>query len=234
MTEDSTIDRTLAALERLTLDELRPGDALPSEATLARQLDVSRLTVREAVRTLAARGHLEVSKGRRTVVRELDGVAVGDFFRATVRRDGAALLELLEVRMALETHIAALAAERASGADLATMEAATVEMRALADDAERFNLADIAFHEALAAASGNTMLARLVQQLADVMLVSRRVSYGARRMQGRSIEMVFDAHEAIVACVRARDPEGARAAMRSHLEDTGGDLRVALEGGIDV
>src|SRR6478609_5532185 len=76
-------------LERIALDELRPGEALPSEGELARMLSISRLTVREAVRSLEARGLVELRKGRRPTVREPNGALAGDYFRIAVRRDPA-------------------------------------------------------------------------------------------------------------------------------------------------
>ena len=83
---------------------------------------MSRLSVREATRTLAARGLLEISKGRRPRVAVPNGSLVGDFFQIALRRDPRALLDLLEVRRALEVHIAALAAQRATSGDIADME----------------------------------------------------------------------------------------------------------------
>ena len=106
----------IVALERLVLEELRPGGQLPSEAELARRLSVSRLTVREAVRALEARGLVSLQRGRRAVVRTPNGELAGHFFRTAVRRDPAVVFELIELRRALETHVAGLAALRATNA----------------------------------------------------------------------------------------------------------------------
>src|SRR5436309_340567 len=111
--ERTATEAAIDELERLALDELQPGEFLPSEATLAERLGISRLTVREATRALVARGYLELRKGRRPKVLAPSGTLIGDFFRASVRRDPSSLLELLEVRRALEVHIASLAAMRA-------------------------------------------------------------------------------------------------------------------------
>ena len=89
------VGAAIEELERLALDELRPGETLPSEGELARTLSISRLTVREAVRSLEARGLLELRKGRRPVVREPNGLLAGDYFRVAVRRDPAARFERL-------------------------------------------------------------------------------------------------------------------------------------------
>lgn len=225
-TAPTAVQHALAALERRVLDDLQPGDELPGEATLAAELSCSRLTVREAVRTLAARGLVDVRMGRRTVVRRPDGLAVGHFFRDALRRDETVLLQLLEVRQALETDAAALAARRARGADLAALDEAIAAMEGSADAPEAFHAADVRFHEALAAAAANPLLAELVRHLADPLLESRRLSWAGRERDGRPVAAVLDAHRAIAECVRLRDPDGAAAAMRVHLDETARDLGV--------
>jgi DNA-binding FadR family transcriptional regulator len=75
------------ALVGIILGRLSPGDALPSEAELANQFSVSRLTVREAVKMLEGRGLLELARGRRAVVREPDGAAFSDFLVSLIRND---------------------------------------------------------------------------------------------------------------------------------------------------
>src|SRR5712691_7750558 len=82
----SVVDSVIERLEGLIFG-LEPGEALPSEGKLAEALAVSRLTVREATRTLEARGLLEISQGRRPTVAAPNGSLVGDFFEIAVRRD---------------------------------------------------------------------------------------------------------------------------------------------------
>lgn len=222
------VGTAIEELERLALDELRPGDALPSEGELARTLSISRLTVREAVRSLQARGLLELRKGRRPVVREPNGLLAGDYFRVAVRRDPAALFELLEVRLALEVRIASLAATNVSRAALAAMTSAIDEMRGAADE-ETFRDADVRFHEALAIGSGNGMLTQLIEQLAEPLKTSRRHSHRGRLREGRPFDEVVEAHRAILDAVERRDPKAAARAMETHLRTTERDLRAALD-----
>lgn len=215
-------------LERIALDELRPGEALPSEGELARMLSISRLTVREAVRSLEARGLVELRKGRRPTVREPNGALAGDYFRIAVRRDPAALFELIEVRLALEVRNASLAATNAPRSAIAAMSSAIDAMRR-AEDEEQFHEADVRFHEALAAATGNAMLTQLIEQLAEPLRISRRHSHRGRLREGRPFDEVVEAHRAILYAVERRDPQAAAHAMESHLRTTERDLRAALE-----
>ncbi|MDE2018672.1 MAG: FadR family transcriptional regulator, partial [Hyphomicrobiales bacterium] len=117
------------ALARDILAERRPGAKLESEAALSLRFGVSRVTVREALRTLAGKGLVELSRGRRATVRQPDGQAFGDFLASAIRFDPKGLFDLLEVRMSLEIQSVGLAAKRASRAGLAALEATLEGMR---------------------------------------------------------------------------------------------------------
>ena len=225
----SVLDSVLEQLEGLIFGGLEPGEALPSEGKLAEALGVSRLTVREATRTLQARGLLEVTQGRRPTVAAPNGALLGDFFEIAVRRDPRALLDLLDVRRALEVHIAALAARRATKGDIADMEMSIAAMRAGEGESEAFHAADVRFHENLAAASGNRMLVFLIEALAGPLRESRLRSFAGHRARGGGVEDVVQQHQAILDAVTARSAKAAAQAMRNHLEQTERDLRTLLK-----
>jgi GntR family transcriptional regulator, transcriptional repressor for pyruvate dehydrogenase complex len=225
----SVLDSVLEQLEGLIFGGLEPGEALPSEGKLAEALGVSRLTVREATRTLQARGLLEVTQGRRPTVAAPNGALLGDFFEIAVRRDPRALLDLLDVRRALEVHIAALAARRATKGDIADMEMSIAAMRAGEGESEAFHAADVRFHENLAAASGNRMLVFLIEALAGPLRESRLRSFAGHRARGGGVEDVVQQHQAILDAVTARSAKAAAQAMRNHLEQTERDLRALLK-----
>jgi len=216
-------------LEDLIFDRFQPGDTLPSEGELARTLGVSRLTLREATRSLQARGLLEISQGRRPTVAAPNGSLVGDFFQTSVRRDPRALLDLLEVRRALEVHIAALAAKRAGKGNIADMEMSINAMRAGGDHPEAFHAADVRFHENLAGASGNRLLVFLIEALADPLSESRLQSFAGHQARGGTVEDVIQQHEAILDAIRSRNSKAAAQAMREHLQQTEDDLRARLQ-----
>lgn len=204
------------------------GDSLPSESELSAELGVSRLTVREAVRALQARGLIEVSHGRRPVVAHPNAAPLHDFFSSSVRRDARGLLELLEVRLAIEVHIAELAARNATRSDILALEAALDAMRAATTDEAAFNAADVRFHASIAAASGNRMLSLLVEGMEAPLHTSRMQSIRGYRTHESALEPLVEPHSRIFERIAARDADGASAAMRRHLIGTRNDLRKAF------
>lgn len=201
------------------------GDALPSENELSAELGVSRLTVREAIRTLQARGLVEVSHGRRPVVAHPNAAPLHDFFSSAVRRDARGLLELLDVRLAVEVHTAELAARHATRADISGLEAALHAMRDATDDEHAFNAADIRFHAAIAAASGNRMLSLLVEGMEQPLQAGRMHSVRGYLTGASDLRELVGPHEQIYEAIAARDAAEAAATMRRHLVGTRNDLR---------
>jgi GntR family transcriptional regulator, transcriptional repressor for pyruvate dehydrogenase complex len=215
-------------LEDLVFGEFEPGSELPSESDLAVQLGVSRLTVREATKALQARGLVVIRQGRRPVVAHPNAGPIGDFFTAAVRRDPRRLMDLLEVRRALETHIVSLAATNAGRAAISAMEMALAAMRAAGDDVPTFHEADIHFHESLAVGAGNQMLSFLIEALEAPLRAGRMRSLGGHLARGGTIEDVIEQHAAILERIKAKDAKGAAEAMSSHLEQTARDLKAAF------
>lgn len=208
--------------------QLEPGDALPSEPDLAAALGLSRLTVREGLRALQARGLIDIHHGRRPVVAHANARPLRDFFSASVRRDVRGLMELIEVRLAIEVHTTQLAATHATTSDLAALEMALDLMRRSVDDDEQFNDADVRFHAAVAAASGNRTLSLLVEGMDEPLHTSRLSSLRAYRRRSESMDELLAEHQDIADRIAARDARGAAAAMRRHLVRTRNDLRAAF------
>lgn len=222
----------------LIMGELAPGASLPSEADLAERYDVSRLTVREAVKMLAGRGLLELARGRRAVVREPDGSAFGDFLSSIIQYDPKGLFDLVEVRTALEIQSVTLAAKRASRAGLAAIESTIEAMRGAAHEIkvggdpeaaeQKFHQADVGFHEALALASGNRILTYLFEAMASPLQESFYLTRRGHELRGHAPEHTIAAHQTILKFVRQGDGRAAAEAMRTHLEDAERDMRIAL------
>ncbi|NDL57114.1 FadR/GntR family transcriptional regulator [Phytoactinopolyspora mesophila] len=227
--ELNTHERVVSRLEELVFRELEPGSELPSESELSADLSVSRLTVREAVRSLQARGLIEVRHGKRPIVARLSSAAVQDFFAASLRQGPRTMLELLEVRRALEVQITALAAGRVNRTAASAMSQALDDMRANTGDPDAFDLADVRFHEALAAASGNQIMTFLIEAMAHPMRASRMQSRRGHVARNRPLVQVIDEHTRIYDLVISGDATGAAAAMRDHLDQTEHSLWTAID-----
>ena len=226
------------ALAHMVLTEMSPGMSLPSEGDLATRFDVSRLTVREAIKMLAGRGLIDVGRGRRSMVIEPSGRGFSDYLTSVIRNDPKGLFDLIEMRMSLEVQSATLAAKRATRAGIAALESAIEGMRAAAEDGKkgidvegselRFHQHDVGFHEALALSSGN----RLISYLFEAMTVPLQRSFALSRRghdaRGHTVDDTIAAHHAVLEAIRAGNPKAAGAAMRAHLEDTERDIRSAL------
>jgi GntR family transcriptional repressor for pyruvate dehydrogenase complex len=227
-------------LVQMIIGQMQPGASLPSEGELSARFGVSRVTVREAVKMLAGRGLLDLARGRRAIVREPDGTALGDFISWILQYDPKGMFDLVEVRLSLEVHSVTLAAKRANRPALAAIEGRLQAMRdaaALMDvpDSDRdaelaFHKADVGFHEAVAMASGNRILISLFEAMALPLQRSFFMSRRGRQLRGRDSKLTIEAHERILSCIRAGDVGAAETAMREHLEEAGRDMIAAFNG----
>jgi GntR family galactonate operon transcriptional repressor len=205
------------------------GDKLPTEDALARQLGVSRPSLREGLKALAHKGLVESRTRRGTIAlsRQHWDVLDRDVLRWTAQAppDQEFLIGLVEARSIFEPAAARLAAQRATPAQIIQIEAAYRGMEdSLPHDIEGCNRHDLAFHEAIIAASGNVMLMRLAITIRTALLALFRVSANARE----SYENSLAEHWAVAAAIRKRAPEEAEEAMRFLLRGTVRDLQPAF------
>jgi GntR family transcriptional regulator, transcriptional repressor for pyruvate dehydrogenase complex len=206
-----------------------PDSALPPEGDLAREAGVSRLTIREAVKTLRAKNVVRVERGRGTYVNPVDEwTALEALVRATVQRESAAgrtLPErLIEARRIVEVGAAELAADRRTDDDTARLEAQLAEMAAAdgAGDVDAFVAADLAFHETVLHAAGNGLIAALLDPLSRLLVPARRQTSEFDDIRRHALGH----HAAILEAIRAGDRDQARRAMDQHIEQTQEDLRI--------
>jgi GntR family transcriptional repressor for pyruvate dehydrogenase complex len=225
------------ALARLILGEMAPGVSLPSEAELAARYDVSRLTIREAVKLLEGRGLLVIARGRKAVVREPDGAAFADFLTSVIRYDSKGLFDLIEVRLSLEVQSATFAAKRATRAGIAAIESELQGMRDTVGTPENpmtdaqelaFHDHDVGFHEAIALASGNRVLGFLFEAMSRPLREGFFISRRGHEHRGHTLHDTIEAHQRILDCIKAGNGRAAAEAMRFHLKDTERDIRAAL------
>jgi DNA-binding FadR family transcriptional regulator len=209
------------ALLGLVLDgTFPPGSSLPSEAELASRFMVSRLTVREAIRSLASTQVIRVQQGRSSIINPVEQWSALDprLLRARGRASGEPLRlpkRLLEARRVIEVAIAEMAAERRTEDHLQRAGVAIASMQEAHDrgDVPAFVEADLAFHEVLFEAADNAFLEALMQPLASVIRDLREETSSAAETR----EHAIDFHGRILRRVADRDAEGAREEMREHL-----------------
>ena len=191
------------------------GDRLPSERTLADGLCVSRSELRKALAILEFRGALQRRVGQGTFLRESPAArpTLDDLAHRTSPHQAMA------ARLALEPELAGLAAIHAAPAHLAEARSLTQAMRG-APSWDRYEQLDAAFHQALAEASGNPLLAELYRIInaVRVTVVWPRLDMPAERPPPDYHS--FAEHETILDALDRRDRQGAAAAMRTHLKST--------------
>ena len=198
-------DRVAAILsEEIESGRLAEGDKLPTEVELVKQLGVSRTVVREAVSRLRSAGLVEPRQGRGVFVlprrtRPLDLEAGAADTRSKV-------LQIVEVRRAMEGEAAYLAANRATPGDLARMrqalDAIDAAVAAGGDGVDE----DLAFHRSIAESTGNAVMVSTVRYLGDVLRSGIRVTRANEARRSDFIEAVREEHHAILAAIEGGDP----------------------------
>lgn len=189
---------------------LRPGDRLPAERELAARLGVSRATVSQALVAMEVVGVVAVRHGDGAV---LLGSARTSKVVEALRTHAQRLPEILEAREALETKLAALAAERRTDEDLARIDDALEVMARDIEEGGRGVEGDELFHAAVTAAGHSALLERLMGEISDLVRETRIESLSE---PGRPLDSL-EGHRRIAAAVRARDAAAARTAMRDHV-----------------
>jgi GntR family transcriptional repressor for pyruvate dehydrogenase complex len=202
-------------LESILVRGLQSGDKLPSERELGEIYGVSRTVVREAVRSLATRGIIDVRSGTGLMVAAVPASAVSDALTLYLRGSGEFdYARVNEVRALLEVHVAGLAAERGSELEVTELRAAHARMSDMLAHGQNHAEADLEFHRCIARMAQNPLYLLLLDSIGDVLLELRRETWQIRDEAERALAL----HAAILDRVAAHDAEGARAAMRAHLK----------------
>jgi len=195
--------------------EVPPGGRLPPEPELCRQMNVGRTSLREAIRALQALGLVEVRHGKGTYVRSDANRVVP--YADWPRTFHITALDVLELRLAIEPHAAALAAARHDSKGLETIEHSLIAMESALheDDLAALVLADLIFHQRVVEAGGNPLFVNIMNRTAHLRIESLRASLSR---PGRP-QRVLGFHRNIVEAIRRRDVDGAADAMRAHVQN---------------
>jgi GntR family transcriptional repressor for pyruvate dehydrogenase complex len=225
--EEPLASRVAREIERLILkNDLAVGTRLPSERELAGQFAVSRTVIREAVRTLVAKGFLEVKTGSGTIVRQPTSASAAESMSRLLAAgsDRFDYGHVSEVRRLLEVEIAGLAAQRRTNADLDTLKGILAQAAERIDDPETFVQTDVAFHEALAYATHNDLFVIILSSIAQTMIDVRRLGLRVSGTPARAL----DYHHRILTSIETGDTRGAREAMDQHMDEARQTMVAAL------
>ena len=199
---------------------LKPGDRLPPERELVRRFQVSRSSVRDAIRTLEVMGLVRSRQGEGTVVQDLSAESLIAPLSAALVPKRELVAELLEIRKIVEPAFAARAAAHATPEEIARMQDVLGRQREKFRRHENSIEEDSEFHYVVAMASRNSVVNKVVDVLMDLMRESRARSLQVNGRPERSLE----GHTRILRAIQRRSPKAAESAMRRHLTEIEGIL----------
>ncbi len=224
--------------DRIRDGRLAIGDKLPTETAIMAEFGVSRTVVREAISKLQASGLVQTRHGIGTFVLGLNdapGFRISPEQFSTLRD----VIAVLELRIGVETEAAALAAQRRTDANLAQMRQALEAIAAAVEAGRDAVGADFQFHLEVARASQNSHFADLMASLGSMIIPRARLEAGDGPVDGpdeaqlQYLRRVNGEHASIYEAIANRDPDGARAAMRTHLANSR-ERRRRAQAGLDA
>lgn len=209
---------------------LKPGERLPSEKGLGERFSAGRSSVREALNILSGQGLVRVRAGRGSFVVDFAEPEIEPLLPFWERHHDLPFTSVLEVRLAIEPQVAALAAVRAAEEELEGLASALDQLEdAIREESlSRRVFADIAFHDRLFAAAANSLHRSIYRGIEPLLFDVRRVGL-------RSVERsrkVLGMHADIYRAVRDRDPDRASAAMWAHLLEFASDSSIQFDAGL--
>lgn len=208
---------------RIVGGQLQPGEVLPREDALAVQMDVSRSVLREAVKVLAAKGLVESRPKVGTRVRDsrfwhqLDGQVLA--WRCASMPTDDFVQKLVEMREVIEPAAATVAARRCSAEQLQVLDTAYAAMAA-ARDMDAWNVADVAFHEAILDATNNELMVSLF----SVVETSLETFFSLSARAAKDFKYSLPHHQKVLEAIRRRQPQAARRAMLALIADSRDNL----------
>jgi GntR family transcriptional repressor for pyruvate dehydrogenase complex len=198
---------------------LKPGDKLLSERELAERLQVSRASVREAIRSLEMMAFVEIKPGDGTFVRSQNTDDIILPLAMFLAVEKSSLLDMFEIRRIFETATASMAAERASEEEVDQIRIAVENMNESINfhDSEKGEEYDTVFHYAIAEATHNGLLIRLYRTISEDF--SRAISAARRQLyiDEHNPQIILDQHRKIFEAIKNHNPQAAAGAMLEHL-----------------
>ncbi len=194
---------------------LKPGDRLPPERELAQQLNVSRASVREAMRLMDIQGLVIIRPGSGTFITEDTVEVIVQAFSSLLSGPTSAASDIFEMRLILEPQVVSLAAERASDADIRRLEEILEQQKLDIDGGGTGVEFDSEFHFAIAQATKNSALIAVTQAMSDLLSQSRDSTLLSPERSNQSLQ----SHRRILETIKNRQSKAAEEAMHQHIAD---------------
>ena len=211
-------------IKRLIIDgKLKPGDQLPPERELIKQLGVSRPSLREALNALAAMGFLDVRQAKRTFVKSVSSKLIEDPLSLLIKADDQKIFDLIEVRKAIETWAAYHAAQKASREDIKQLDTIIREMKRAFAEGRSWEKQDADFHLAIAHATHNTIHMHIMSGIYDLLRESMTKIFIDRE----KVKKLMNHHQQIFNAIKSRSPEKARQRTLEHLNYVESEVKKA-------
>ena len=217
-----------AITQHIRSEGLQPGDLLPSEAAMTRQLNVSRTIVREAFRSLSAMRLIDMSAGRRASVAKLDTGAMSMVIEHGITTQQISVQQVYDVRRTIEIRTVALAAMRRTDGEAGAIARSARLMRENYEAPDVVMEHDIAFHEAIAAASHNPVFELIVTAFSGVTRRTWVIGWKTRSSNEEQLKMI-KGHEDIADAILNGDPRLAAEHMAAHFDKS---VKALVDAGI--
>jgi GntR family transcriptional repressor for pyruvate dehydrogenase complex len=208
--------------------KLKPGEKIPPERELAKSLNVSRVSLREALNTLQGMGLIEIQQGNRTFVRPITTRSIHDPLVSFCKESPQNFLQIFEIRKYLDIGSVSLASERATAKQVNRLEIIVNQMD---DDLRNTRLgakSDLDFHLEIANAAQNQAYNHLITTIYDLLQEEMRIAWGDIFNNPESRKALLEQHKNIFNAIKNRDPQKGAKAAREHLEYAEEKWRIAL------
>lgn len=217
-----------AVTQRIRQQELLPGDRLPSEGDIAKQLNVSRTVVREAYQSLAALRLIELNPGKRATVAALDFSSMAPVIEHGLSTDQITIQQIYDVRRTIEMRTAALAAMRRSEEQADLLCRLADDMRSSAGTPDSLMEHDLQFHLEIAKAGKNPVFSIIVGAFEGATRQTWPIGWRARSDTAER-DFMLNTHHDIAAAIKAGNPHLAQRHMAIHFDES---VRALLKAGV--
>lgn len=215
-----TSDRIIEHIQtQMAQGTLNAGDKLPSERKLAQQFNVSRATIREAIGLMDAKGMVKIRHGASTIILDIFNPKLIDPLQDLVKTNQALTADVIAVRHLLEVEATILAAQHATKPALQTIKLALTHLLTCnKQDAETQVKADMDFHLAIAEASQNIVLAKMLRSMGNLVEHEMLKTVTAAMQKPSDQNKLNTQHQQIYQAIKTQNPQQAELAARTHLE----------------